>query len=335
MGERVRIDAYVVSADAPADRLLAWREEVTVGYRRADGRLIGATTKTRIPEERWLVRGMTVPAVVDTDHPGEIEILFGEVPSLEQRVAANDPPLCELERVSREVKRVRDQLEPVPDADAAARAQMVEIQIRNLEAEHAAALATRPAAPVTGYDGSLRGTADAVSFTPRPIGDGGPDSAGRSWHGKRIVRIWLYGYAPYPVLEDVKFSSRDPRTWLAHGRVPVSVSPTDRTDVEYLWDEYDLDERKAARERMDREIGRAASDIKAVQDHFGPAMLEQAMAACHDIGQRRVLAEQMRAMGHEVPDHFLRDSERLAKLDALLARGVISQAEYDEQAARC
>lgn len=344
MGERLRIDAYVVEADAPAPRqLIPMRPTIVVVYRAADGRLLSARDTRRLPEERWIVRGMTIPVLIDPAKPHRAEVLVDEIPPLDQRVAACDPTLCRLEEVARHVYGALNEMGvheglDLADEDGreidAMRKRMLEIHTGGVEADHAAAAAARPQAPEHGTDGRLRGTADLVSSTMRPR-DGSSETVVYTWRGKRIVRVWLYGHEPYPIVEEVKFDVRDPRTRLAYGRVPVSVSPTDRTDVRYLWDEYDLDGDTWVQERVGTEVERAVRDASAIKAEFAGPMVEQAMAACHGVEQRRILAGQLRAMGQEVPDHHLRDTERLAKLDALLARGVIDQAEYDEQAARC
>lgn len=324
----MRVETLVLQAGGPAWRLSPWRKtRAELAYRDAAGALHRVEVHQHIPEERWIVPGMRVAAEVDG---GRAEVLIDEITPLQERIAACDPPLCDLETIGRELEIVRreiahahlerpllgieqDVVDAYDDFEDADHAQRLEQRV-----------AARPAQPVVDAEGRLRGTADFVSRTIPPKSNVHQRPA---YRGRRLYRVWLYGSGPYPVLDNVHFDAhrrkRD-KALLAWGDVPVSVSPSDRNDVRFHWDEYTLTAEEVLDDRIQHEIDVNLGAAKAMAAQH----LEMVFAAV-DPSQRRQLAVSMRAMGQEVPDRYLHDPERLAKLDALLERGVVAPEEYE------
>ena len=335
------VHALVVEAVGPARSLGVWRKcGIDLAYRDPAGVLRRARQTPRLRPEQWLVPGMTVFATVDGD---QAEIDFDRIPPLADRIAASDPPLCRLETTMREVSVARRELLETETAAAQLApemrlapdllAELVRRDQATYEADLAALLAARPAHDVIDSDGRLRGTADFVAREQQPPRDPSESSGGPPlYKGRRLYRVWLYGRDPYPVADEVWFNKplNPDRALLLAGEVPVSVDPSDRDDVRFLWDEYDRDPVEVLHQRALKQTQRAGHEAA----YLAEKMLESTFAAIPDVAQRRALAEQMRAQGTTVPDHLLRDHERIAKLDTLLARGVISRDEYDQQVAR-
>ena len=107
--------ALVVAADVPIDN----------AFRLSRGRIydgnvrilieegsepIYVARRFRLDEKHWLVAGMEVPVNIDPARPDEFEIDWAGVPSIEERVAANDPALADPRGARR---RVKDALEHV------------------------------------------------------------------------------------------------------------------------------------------------------------------------------------------------------------------------------
>ncbi len=243
------IEAFVLQAVAPGVPGDREPRLIEVAYHDKARRPRAALVRASVPEDKWIVPGMTLTAYADPENPGEARIDLDGIPALAERIQANDPTLCELERVSREMSRRRRELleadyddtfhlELPPDIAA-------EVERRSQahqEADIDALMASRPSEPVRDAYGRLRGTADLVSRTAPPLG-AAHRAVDAEYRGSRIYRVWLYGHAPYPVLDEVRFgvSGEGDRALLADGRVPVAVSPTERANVEFLWDEYDQD----------------------------------------------------------------------------------------------
>jgi hypothetical protein len=242
-----RVDAYVIGAQAPRALNVGHfvGHPVHVVYRDASGRLVMAKADKELEEEQWIVAGMTVPFEPYDGSPTKGRIVLDEIPPLSERIAACDPPLCELESVWLRLRSIAREL----GGHALLWTSMYAKELGWLFDEIAGGpawspdeqaviermLAERPQSPVVDAEGRLRGTADLVSMTGRPEEREDPTTS--FYEGKMIVRVWLYGQTPYPVLRQTTFDPDDHRTWLGRGRVPVSVSQQDRNDVRFLWDE--------------------------------------------------------------------------------------------------
>jgi hypothetical protein len=86
--------ALVVGANDPLDNRLRLGGD----YNGWVGVLVNgayAVRRFRLDRDHWLVRGMDIPVVVDSDNPGAFDIAWDQIPSIEQRVAAQDPALTD------------------------------------------------------------------------------------------------------------------------------------------------------------------------------------------------------------------------------------------------
>jgi hypothetical protein len=95
---KVHTTGLVVGATDPVDNKLrlgnrnrGWvRIIADVG-----GNRVNAVGRFDLTENRWLVVGMEIPVSVDPAKPGDFEIDWNAIPSMEERVAANDPTLAD------------------------------------------------------------------------------------------------------------------------------------------------------------------------------------------------------------------------------------------------
>lgn len=328
------VELFVLYADGPAPKFQPRKSRFEFAYRDAAGAWQYAECAKRIHEPQWLVPGERVPGEIDPGNPRKAEVLWEEIVPLEQRILANDRALSGHHEVYRELKLVRRAMihervnQQVPDnSDLPEYLRNALDTVQALESSDyaedlAAFMATRPQQPLIDDKGRLRGEADLISRTISPPPGPGGDGAGGHW-GKRIYRVWLYGYDPYPVLDKAWIGAAGSRSQLAYGRVPVSVSQTDRNDVRFHWDEYDRDPGEVHHNQVMKEMGRALRDANIMVDAQMKAVFEATPPE-----QRRFVAETMIAQGTHVPDELFRDSARIRKLDALLERGVVTIDEY-------
>jgi hypothetical protein len=95
---KVHTTGLVVGASDPVDNKLRLGNRYR-GWVRiiadARGNQVNAVGRFDLTENRWLVVGMEIPVRVDPEEPGGFEIEWDAIPSMEERVAANDPTLAD------------------------------------------------------------------------------------------------------------------------------------------------------------------------------------------------------------------------------------------------
>ena len=104
--------ALVVAADLPIDNASRWSRgrhyEGNVRILIDEGsEPIYVARSFRLDEKHWLVPGMEVPVKIDPARPEEFEIDWAGVPSIEERVAANDPVLADPRGARRRVTEAK------------------------------------------------------------------------------------------------------------------------------------------------------------------------------------------------------------------------------------
>lgn len=98
-GGGLRATALVVAADRPLTNASRWgnagKGSVTILVDVGSDTPIHVARRTRLTEDRWLVGGMEIPVSIDPAKPEEFEVDWDAIPSIEERVAANDPALAD------------------------------------------------------------------------------------------------------------------------------------------------------------------------------------------------------------------------------------------------
>jgi hypothetical protein len=243
--------ALVVAADTPIDNASRWsRGRIYDGNVRIlidEGSApIYVARRFRLDEDHWLVPGMEVPVKIDPERPDEFEIDWAGVPSIEARVAANDPVLADPRGARR---RVTEALEAVGVAGPKHLGPLLDgigdVLARAGEAKRAASpdrfdenlerAAHEPAPP-----GKMRAVALVSAITAsvvqrQPEGGGGSDIT-TSGKRKTVLAVTVPGSPPYAVLMP-KLKHPRMRADVAGSGLPALVSTTDANDVEILWEE--------------------------------------------------------------------------------------------------
>lgn len=95
----MRASALVVEADPPVSNASRWgnagKGTVTILVEGGPDGPIYASRGFRLNENRWLVAGMEIPISIDPAEPEGFEVEWDAIPSIEERVAANDPTLSD------------------------------------------------------------------------------------------------------------------------------------------------------------------------------------------------------------------------------------------------
>ena len=197
----------------------------------------------RLDPEHWLVEGMTVPVSIDPANPNAFEIDWAQVPSIQDRVAANDPSLVDpmAARLSN-----WDALAAAgfhePDMDQVA-PQLLTTEMNSMRAELVAEpeAFTRQLSGVSGLsapDGKRRALAQIATTTATWETTLSGTNQHRDVHGKHavVLSVSVPGEAPYAVF--LKSFDHQHRQYDAYNPgLPALVSTTDPTDVQVLWDE--------------------------------------------------------------------------------------------------
>ena len=227
---RVRTTALVVGATDPIDNKLrlgnrnrGWvRVIADVG-----GRQVNAVNRFDLTENRWLVVGMEIPVSVDPEQPAGFEIDWDAIPSMEQRVAANDPTLVDPINARQRAQEALLAAIGAPETPADAAPERFKKAMRYVSERPAPAGKKWAIVHVAAITSTVRSdeSSSEHNITKKLV------STGRR---KAVLSVNVPGQAPYALLQR-RF--KRPRG-MAGLIVPALVSSSDPTDVEMRWDEF-------------------------------------------------------------------------------------------------
>jgi hypothetical protein len=339
----VRVSALVVEAEAPLDNAppIGKRSRGTVRILADAGSgPIYVARGFKLTEDRWLVRGMEIPVAIDPAKPDEFEVDWDAIPSIEDRVAANDPVLADprgaagkVVEAMRSAGLMGPNLDNVPGGigQLIARSQTAQAEATPDRFEEAIETAEQGSAP----PGKQRAVVLIATITASLAQDGESGPSYRTSSGKRraVLAVNVPGRDPYAVFER-KFKNPRKRGDVTGAGLPALVSSTDPSDVEVLWDELPSLENQLGQRIADK-MGAAAAGMReqveiqhemteAVQKAtanpptevppagapgLAPEMqrmmadnAKQALKFVKDPAQRKMLIEQYRRAGIQVDD---------------------------------
>src|SRR3954466_10439000 len=220
----VRATALVVEADAPPQGAPPLERGSHGNVRILVDNGSGAPSisqKFRYRDDRWLVRGMEVAVTIDPGRPDSFEIDWGAVPSMRDRVAANDPTLADPIGAAR---RVAEALGLTQADTGRARSEGFDEAMR--KAAHTAAPAGKRRAVV--LVATIRGRA----WSEQGAGHG----VTVEQNSAAVLAVNVPGKSPYAVFAR-KFKFPHLQADLTGTGLPALVSESDPTDIEGLWDE--------------------------------------------------------------------------------------------------
>jgi hypothetical protein len=311
----MRATALVVEADAPPHGapLVGNGSHGTVRILVDTGS--GAAPISRMfkfKDDHWLVRGMEVPVTVDPAQPDRFEVDWGAVPSMGDRVAANDPTLADPIGTAR---RVAEALGLTQDDTGSARSE------RFNEAMKKAAQTPAP----TGRRRAvvLIATIRGRFWSEHNVGHG----VTLEQNSAAVLAVNVPGRSPYAVFAR-KFKFPRHQAELTGAGLPALVSESDPNDIEVLWDEMPSlgsqigtrmsdslarsSQATAMQEQISGALGQAGTDSQGAIPASGAAALgamapqmrqlaadsaKRALQFVQDPAQRKMLIEQYRAAG--------------------------------------
>jgi hypothetical protein len=266
----------------------------------------------KFKEDRWLVPGMEVAVTIDPGRPDRFEVDWGAVPSMGDRVAANDPTLADPIGAARRV------------AEALGLTQADTGRARSERFNEAMKKAAQTPAPA----GKRRAVVLVATIRGRAWSE---QNAGHGvtveQNSAAVLAVNVPGKSPYAVFAR-KFKFPHLQADVAGAGLPSLVSESDPNDIEVLWEEVpSLGSQVATRmsdslartspatamqEQISAALGQAGTDSRGAIPASGAAALGavapqmQQLAAdnakrtlqfVQDPAQRQMLIEQYRAAG--------------------------------------
>jgi hypothetical protein len=296
VGEGTRTTALVVEADVPPKGAFkvskVGRCTTRILVDTGSGP-VSAARSEHLKQEQWLVRGMDVPVVFDPVEPDDFEIAWDEVPSIEERAAANDPALADPIGAHRRVIEALEaagmagpNLGELPAVIGGALA--AEREAREAATPDRFAEAMERAAGEPAPAGKTRAVVLISTIRPHLSQTGGHETGGasrRTTEGKcnAVLAVNVPGNAPYAVYEK-KFNSPRGRGDASGAGLPALVSSSDPNEIEVLWDELPS---------IESQIGQRVAD--------GMQAAEAGMAASGEMEGQMADAIQRAAAGSPPP----------------------------------
>lgn len=253
-------------------------------------------TKVRMTAEHWLVPGMSIPVSFDARDPAGFAVDWEQIPSIEERAAANDPALADPIAARRKAAQALG----LTAADTGrSRSDRFE---RALEA-----IASRQ--PVAGklravvLIASIRGHRKITGSD----GDGGGpthDMITYQRHSAAVLSVHVPGRDPYAVYEP-RFKCEvdliEP-TWMP---LPSLVAVSDPSDVEILWNEVpDHDAQLADRIQGSHAVQQAQMALPPTAEpqmqQLAADSARQALRYVRDPRMRQMLIDQYKAAGIDI-----------------------------------
>jgi hypothetical protein len=262
-----RLTALVVEAEPPIDNRikLGKRAKGTVRILAGEGEdRIYTAGSFMLDRKHWLVPGMMIPVMVDRSHPEGFEVVWEEIPDMEQLAAANEPFLADPLGTRRKLGELVISATSPIGATARASTEPDSLEQQLAQAEQEAAQPGKQRAVVL--------IATSLTTLYQDSEEAGMARSHKTSEGKHdtVLAVNVAGQEPYAVFKkDFKHPRKE--KWALGAGIPALVSLTDPGDVEVLWKEAQA----AGEAKLGAKIAAASDAMKQAQS--GTGQLEQAM----------------------------------------------------------
>ena len=277
-----RMNALVVAAELPLDNriMVGAQSRGTVRIVVEDAQPpIQASRDFRLDAAHWLVAGMTIPVILDPASPSHFEIVWDDIPSIQDRVAAGDPVLADPRAARAHANGV------IQRVTSAINLGGLPPEVRTMVAQYNTpssnddrfAAAIEAARARRAPEGRVSAAVLVVTSTAtQKTAQGGDEDSNekyRTTEGKHdaVLAVTVPGRAPYAVFVH-DFRRPRGRHDLFSAGLPAHVSELDPNDVVVLWDEVATDQ-----SQLDSKV---AQQMQGVTDTMQQtvAAAQQAMA---------------------------------------------------------
>jgi hypothetical protein len=331
----VRAQALVIAGDSGISGTTSWLSLARLRVTIPDRPPIAVTHECMVDRGKELVEGFTVPVMVDPSDPNKLEILWDEVPSIQERIANRDPAILDPEvtwetlRAPQFAKLAPSVPRPVsPWAEKAiADWPPVEPLAKGRQPGTAWVVASSMDARLcTGTDSSM------------PPGRTHYRSKGPVSYGPHSFMTWLllrvnpqYG-TPY----GAHFRTNAVR-WRFSAVLPVALNPDDPTDIEICWDAA-TNVAELYAEKINTSVA-ATHDRVEQMTAFGHDATVQTLANIADPAARQAAADNLQRMGMIDANAAAAVAATpvpgaLERLESLRSSGILSDAEFETERAK-
>jgi hypothetical protein len=312
----MRTTALVVDADAPPQGAPPFGRGSHGTVRIFVDNGSGSTSLSstfKYAENRWLVAGMEVAVTIDPAQPDRFDVDWGAVPSMGDRVAANDPTLADPIGARR---RVAEALGLAQADTGSARSERFQEAMKKAAQTPAPAGRRRAVVLVTTIRGRF--------WSEQNAGHG----VTLERNSAAVLAVNVPGKAPYAIFAR-KFKFPHLKADVTGNGLPALVSESDPNDIEVMWDEVPslgsqietrmsdslarASQATAMEEQITGTLGQAGADAQgaipasgapAAAAALAPQMQQlaadsakRALQFVQDPAQRQMLIEQYRAAG--------------------------------------
>ena len=282
-----QMTALVIETDDPLDNRIKLGRSGKGRVRiLVDEKPIYVARDFKLDKDHWPVVGMELPVTIDPVDPGKFEIRWDEVPSMEERAAANDPTLADPVGARKKAQQALIESGAAGPAGPFAPSGDVRETVVAAQAEAARQgdgrpdhwqesldrAAQAPAAPGKTRAVVLFAASEATLKTEGGQADGTGGQQFRTRHGKHdvVLAVYIPGSEPYAVYKP-KFKHKGGKGLAPGAGIPALVSSSDPSDVEILWDELPS-VREQAQETMAEATGVMQDRMAAATQQMNEAM---------------------------------------------------------------
>lgn len=269
----VRMTALVTEAETPLDNAIQigrhFLSTVRIAIDYATPPIYTMST-FRLEREHWLVRGMSVPVMIDPAHPEEFRVLWDEVPDIERLVAAREPALCDpigtSAKVNEAVVRLTSAID-VASLPAKIREQVEHLRNRDEPSPDHFAEALAKARHEPAPPGTVRCVVIIATTMMTVVEDAGAGDSSyriRTSDGKHdaVLSVHIPDREPYAVFVR-KFRRPRRKADVMGAGLPALVSTNDPNAIEVLWDEV-----PTIKEQIDERLSDAMDRMQSAQAHL-------------------------------------------------------------------
>jgi hypothetical protein len=332
----VHASALVVDGDSGISGTTSWSSLARLRVMIPDRPPVAVTHECMVKRGKELVEGFTIPIRVDPADPAKLEIIWDEVPTIEQRIADRDPAILDPEGTWERLRA--DQFANLPPSVPKPASPWAEKTIEGWP----------PAEPLP--KGRQPGTAwiIASSLDARNCQVGGDSvmppgrthyrCSGPVSYGAHSFMTWLlarinpqYGepYGAYWRTNAVR--------WRFSSVLPVALTPNDPTDIDVCWDAATNVAEKYA-EKINTGVADAHARVEAFTIEAAEAGA-QALTNIADPAMRQQAAKLMTSSGMidsaaAAAAVSAPPPSGLERLERLRDTGILSDAEFDAERAK-
>ena len=334
--DSVRASAVVIDGDSGISGTTSWLSLARLRVMIPDRPPVAVSHECMVDRGKELVEGFTIPILVDPSNPASLEILWDEVPTIEQRIADRDPAILDPEGTWERLRA--PQFANLPPAAAKPASPWADKTVEGWPPAESLPHGRQPGtAWIVASSLDARGCTQG-SDSVMPPGRTHYRYKGQVSYGPHSFLTWLlarinpqYGepYGAYWQTNAVR--------WRFSSVLPVALKPDDPMDIDVCWDAAtNVAEKYAAKintavadahTRFDAVTALAAdANTQALANIADPAMRQQAAKMMTDNGMLDA-ASAAAAMNAPAPS-------ALERLEKLRNSGVLSEAEFEAERAK-